>query len=45
VHEFVENEYAAFPVAVHDDMLDSLSRICDIEGWVSDAARCRMLSS
>jgi phage terminase large subunit-like protein len=29
VHEFVENEYMAFPVPVHDDMLDSLSRICD----------------
>lgn len=29
VHEFIENEYMAFPVPLHDDMLDSLSRICD----------------
>ena len=29
VHEFVENEYKAFPVAIHEDMLDGLSRICD----------------
>jgi hypothetical protein len=29
VHEFVENEYMAFPVPVHDDMLDALSRITD----------------
>lgn len=36
VHEFVENEYMAFPVPAHDDMLDSLSRICDEEGHVND---------
>lgn len=36
VHEFVEHEYSAFPVAVHDDMLDSLSRICETEGWLND---------
>jgi phage terminase large subunit-like protein len=35
VHEFVENEYMAFPVPVHFDMLDSLSRICDTEGHVA----------
>lgn len=27
VHAFVEEEYKAFPVSVHDDMLDALSRI------------------
>jgi predicted phage terminase large subunit-like protein len=27
IHEFVENEYMAFPVAIHDDMLDGLARI------------------
>jgi hypothetical protein len=26
---FVEEEYAAFPVATHDDMLDMLARILD----------------
>lgn len=31
VKDFVEDEYAAFPVGVHDDMLDSLSRICEPE--------------
>lgn len=29
VHEFLEQEYMAFPVGAHDDMLDSLSRIAD----------------
>lgn len=29
VHEFVEQEYMAFPVPVHDDMLDDLARITD----------------
>jgi predicted phage terminase large subunit-like protein len=29
VHAFIEDEYAAFPVGVHDDMLDALSRICE----------------
>lgn len=29
VHEFVEDEYKAFPVAVHDDMLDCRARILD----------------
>ena len=33
IHEFVENEYMAFPVCVHFDMLDSLSRICETQGW------------
>jgi hypothetical protein len=26
---FVEEEYLPFPVAVHDDMLDSLARLLD----------------
>jgi len=29
IHEFVENEYMAFPVPVHDDMLDALARITE----------------
>jgi len=29
VEEFLTDEYDSFPVCVHDDMLDALSRICD----------------
>lgn len=29
VHEFIEQEYVAFPVAGHDDMMDSLARIAE----------------
>jgi predicted phage terminase large subunit-like protein len=29
VHDFIEQEYVAFPVAGHDDMMDSLSRIAE----------------
>ena len=29
VHEFVESEFFPFPGALHDDMLDSLARICE----------------
>lgn len=29
VHDFIEDEYAAFPVSGHKDMLDSLSRIAE----------------
>jgi predicted phage terminase large subunit-like protein len=29
VRDFIEEEYTAFPVSQHDDMLDALSRICD----------------
>lgn len=32
VQEFIENEYMAFPVPVHDDMLDGLARITETEG-------------
>lgn len=35
VHDFVEDEYLAFPVAVHDDMLDGLARIEEREGRVT----------
>lgn len=31
VHSFIEEEYMAFPVGLHDDMLDALSRICEPE--------------
>jgi len=29
IHEFIADEYECFPVSIHDDMLDCLSRICD----------------
>lgn len=32
VHDFIEEEFVPFPVPIHDDMLDSLSRIHDTEG-------------
>lgn len=31
VHAFIEEEYMAFPVGLHDDMLDALARICEPE--------------
>lgn len=34
VHEFIEEEFCAFPVPLHDDMLDSLARLMDSEGTV-----------
>ena len=30
VHEFIEQEYTAFPVGRHDDMLDAQSRLLDL---------------
>jgi phage terminase large subunit-like protein len=29
VHDFIEEEFLSFPVGLHDDMLDSLARICE----------------
>lgn len=29
IHDFIEQEYVAFPVAAHDDMMDSLARIAE----------------
>lgn len=29
VRSFIEEEFVAFPVGIHDDMLDALSRICE----------------
>ena len=29
IHSFIEEEYVAFPVGLHDDMLDSLARIAE----------------
>jgi predicted phage terminase large subunit-like protein len=34
VQAFIEEEYKAFPVGLHDDMLDALSRILDAEMMV-----------
>jgi predicted phage terminase large subunit-like protein len=31
VHDYIEQEYVAFPVALHDDMMDSLARIAEPE--------------
>jgi hypothetical protein len=31
VQAFIEEEYKAFPVGLHDDMLDALSRMLDPE--------------
>ena len=31
VHSFIEEEYTAFPVGLHDDMLDALARIAEPE--------------
>ena len=30
VREFIHKEYKTFPVSMHDDMMDALSRLCDI---------------
>lgn len=35
VSVFIEEEYAPFPVPLHDDVFDALSRICDNEGTVN----------
>jgi len=32
INDFIEQEFVAFPVPLHDDMLDSLARICEVEG-------------
>jgi hypothetical protein len=41
---FVEQEYKPFPVAVHDDFIDAISRICDAEvgtTWPSATSRTK----
>lgn len=30
INEFIVQEYATFPVGIHDDLLDAMSRLCDI---------------
>ena len=35
VEDFLTNEYDAFPVGAHDDMLDALARICDEDMFVT----------
>jgi len=32
VHDFIEQEFIPFPVPLHDDMLDALARITEVEG-------------
>jgi phage terminase large subunit-like protein len=42
VTTFVEQEYKPFPVAVHDDFFDAISRVCDAEigtAWPHAAAK------
>ena len=43
IDAFIEEEYMAFPVSSHDDMLDCLARICDeglrVKAPLSNAAR------
>jgi predicted phage terminase large subunit-like protein len=39
VQSFIEEEYAPFPVALHDDMFDGLARLCDSEGKVNGETR------
>lgn len=39
VNDFIEHELVPFPVPLHDDMLDALARICDIEGTNFDTGR------
>ena len=44
VHDFIEEEYYPFPVGLHDDMLDSLARICEPELhliWPAEEAKER----
>ncbi|MEW6776592.1 MAG: phage terminase large subunit [Bdellovibrionota bacterium] len=44
VRDFIEEEYCAFPVGAHDDLLDALSRILDDElraGFPPDPAEVR----
>jgi len=31
IDEFIHQEYTTFPVGLHDDMLDALSRVCDVQ--------------
>ena len=35
IEDFLTNEYDAFPVGAHDDMLDALARICDEDMFVT----------
>ena len=32
IHDYIEEEYTAFPVPLHDDMMDALARIQETEG-------------
>ena len=32
IHDYIEEEYMAFPVPLHDDMMDALARIQETEG-------------
>ena len=39
VQTFIEEEYAPFPVALHDDLFDSLARLMDSEGRCNGETR------
>lgn len=41
VHLFLSEEYESFPVSTHDDMLDCLSRILDIEYVFPENVNCK----
>ena len=45
VHDFIEEEFYPFPVGLHDDMLDSLARICEPDLhliWPAEEAKTRV---
>jgi predicted phage terminase large subunit-like protein len=43
INDFIEQEFVAFPVPLHDDMLDALARICEVEGVSINAGKAMPL--